>query len=137
MSDVLLDVTEVTKHFPITEGIVFRHEVASVRALDGVSLQVRRGETLGIVGESGCGKSTLARVITRLLEPTSGTVRFDGRDISRLSQDELRPVDRLLAKELHARGADVTFHIWPGGHDGDYWNKHFDEYVKFYADACD
>ena len=52
-------------------------------------------------------------------------------------QDELRPVDRLLAKELHARGADVTFHIWPGGHDGDYWNKHFDEYVKFYADACD
>ena len=94
MSDVLLDVTEVTKHFPITEGIVFRHEVASVRALDGVSLQVRRGETLGIVGESGCGKSTLARVITRLLEPTSGTVRFDGRDISRLSQDELRPVRR-------------------------------------------
>jgi S-formylglutathione hydrolase FrmB len=52
-------------------------------------------------------------------------------------QDELRPADRLLAKELHARGADVTFHVWPGGHDGDYWNRHFDEYVKFYADACD
>jgi S-formylglutathione hydrolase FrmB len=52
-------------------------------------------------------------------------------------QDELRPADRLLAKELRARGADVTFHIWPGSHDGDYWNKHFDEYVKFYADACD
>jgi len=52
-------------------------------------------------------------------------------------QDELRPADRLLAKELHARGAHVTFHIWPGSHDGDYWNKHFDEYVGFYADACD
>ena len=51
-------------------------------------------------------------------------------------QDALRPADRLLAKELHARGADVSFHAWPGSHDGDYWNKHFDEYVKFYADAC-
>ena len=96
MTDVLLDVENVTKHFPITEGIVFRHEVASVKALDGVSLQVRRGETLGIVGESGCGKSTLARVIMRLLEPTGGTVRFDGRDITHLTEQELRPVRREL-----------------------------------------
>jgi len=93
-SCVLLEVEEVTKHFPITEGIVFRREVASVKALDGVSLQVRRGETLGVVGESGCGKSTLARVIMRLLEPTSGTVRFDGRDITHLSEQALRPVRR-------------------------------------------
>ena len=96
MSDVLLEVENVTKHFPITQGIVFKHEVASVKALDGVSLSVRRGETLGIVGESGCGKSTLARVIMRLLEPTSGTVRFDGRDISRLSEREMRPYRREL-----------------------------------------
>ncbi len=96
MTDVLLEVDEVTKHFPITEGIVFKHEVASVRALDGVSLQVRRGETLGIVGESGCGKSTLARVMMRLLEPTSGSVVFDGQDITRLSQQGLRPVRREL-----------------------------------------
>ena len=82
----LLEVENVTKHFPITQGIVFKHEVASVKALDGVSLTRPAGETLGIVGESGCGKSTLARVIMRLLEPTSGTVRFDGRDITHLSR---------------------------------------------------
>ena len=94
--DALLEVENVTKHFPITKGIVFKHEVASVKALDGVSLAVRPGETIGIVGESGCGKSTLARVIMRLLEPTSGTVRFDGRDVTRLSQREMQPYRREL-----------------------------------------
>ncbi len=89
MSDVLLEIDQLTKHFPITEGIVFKKEVATVKAVDGVSLDVRRGETLGIVGESGCGKSTLARVITNLLTPTSGTVRFDGQDIASLSGPEL------------------------------------------------
>ncbi len=89
MSDVLLEIDRLTKHFPITEGIVFKKEVATVKAVDGVSLDVRRGETLGIVGESGCGKSTLARVITNLLTPTSGTVRFDGQDIASLSGPEL------------------------------------------------
>ena len=96
MSDALLEVEDVTKHFPITKGIVFKHQVASVKALDGVSLTVRRGETLGIVGESGCGKSTLARVIMRLLEPTSGTVRFDGSDITRLSESGMRSYRREL-----------------------------------------
>jgi oligopeptide transport system ATP-binding protein len=96
MTDVLLEVEDVTKHFPITQGILFKHEVGSVKALDGVSLTVRRGETLGIVGESGCGKSTLARVIMRLLEPTSGTVRFDGTDITRLSQQDMRRFRREL-----------------------------------------
>jgi oligopeptide transport system ATP-binding protein len=94
MSDALLEINDVTKHFPITRGIIFQKQVAAVRAVDGVTLSVKRGETLGIVGESGCGKSTLARVIMRLLEPTSGSVIFDGRDISRLSQDEMRPVRR-------------------------------------------
>ncbi len=96
MSDALLEVEDVTKHFPITKGIVFKHQVASVKALDGVSLTVRRGETLGIVGESGCGKSTLARVIMRLLEPTSGTVRFDGSDITHLSESAMRSYRREL-----------------------------------------
>ena len=96
MSDALLEVEDVTKHFPITKGIVFKHEVASVKALDGVSLTVRRGETLGIVGESGCGKSTLARIIMRLLEPTSGTVRFDGREITGLAQRDMQSFRREL-----------------------------------------
>ncbi len=89
MTDVLLEIDQLTKHFPITEGIVFKKEVATVKAVDGVSLDVRRGETLGIVGESGCGKSTLARVITNLLTPTSGSVRFDGQDVASLSGPEL------------------------------------------------
>jgi oligopeptide/dipeptide ABC transporter ATP-binding protein len=80
----------VTKHFPVTRGIIFQKEIAAVKAVDGVSLTVRQGETLGIVGESGCGKSTLARVIMRLLEPTAGQIVFDGHDITRLSQREMR-----------------------------------------------
>ena len=96
MTDVLLEVENVTKHFPITQGIVFKKEVASVKALDGVSLTVRRGETIGIVGESGCGKSTLARVIMRLLEPTSGTIRFDGTDITQVGQQDMRRFRREL-----------------------------------------
>jgi oligopeptide/dipeptide ABC transporter ATP-binding protein len=93
-SDVLLRVDNVVKHFPITQGIVFKHEVGRVHAVDGVSLEVRKGETLGLVGETGCGKSTLARCITRLYPLTSGTVDFDGRDISTLSRRELRPIRR-------------------------------------------
>ena len=78
----LLEVENLKMHFPITRGIVFQKEVAAVKAVDGVSFTVKRGETLGIVGESGCGKSTLARCILRLLDPTGGTIMFDGRDIT-------------------------------------------------------
>jgi len=94
MSDALLEVKNVTKYFPITRGIIFQKQVAAVQAVDGVSLSVKKGETLGIVGESGCGKSTLARVIMRLLEPTSGEIIFDGHDISRLNQSQMRPFRR-------------------------------------------
>ncbi|HLH69301.1 MAG TPA: dipeptide ABC transporter ATP-binding protein [Candidatus Dormibacteraeota bacterium] len=86
----LLRLEEVVKHFPIRRGVVLRREVGRVRAVDGVSLEVRRGETLGLVGETGCGKSTLARCMARLHELTSGRVVFDGRDISRLPQRQLR-----------------------------------------------
>jgi oligopeptide transport system ATP-binding protein len=96
MAEDLLVVEDLTKHFPITRGIVFQKEVATVKAVDGVSFSVKRGETLGVVGESGCGKSTMARCVMRLLDPTSGSIVFDGRDISTLSRAEMRPIRREL-----------------------------------------
>jgi oligopeptide/dipeptide ABC transporter ATP-binding protein len=90
----LVEVRNLTKRFPITKGIIFQREVARVHAVEDVSFQIYPGETLGLVGESGCGKSTTARLVLRLLEPTSGTVVFDGRDITRLSRKEMRPVRR-------------------------------------------
>jgi peptide/nickel transport system ATP-binding protein/oligopeptide transport system ATP-binding protein len=74
--------------------VIFQKEVGAVRAVDGVSLTIRQGETVGLVGETGCGKSTTARLILRLLDPTSGSITFEGRDISRLSRAELRPIRR-------------------------------------------
>ncbi len=90
--DLLLEVTDLKKHFPVTQGIVYQRKVGAVRAVDGITFSLRRGETLGVVGESGCGKSTMGRVVSRLLDPTSGTIRFDGRDITKLSQRAMRPL---------------------------------------------
>jgi peptide/nickel transport system ATP-binding protein len=92
-SESLVEVEHLTKHFAVKQG-VFARGTAQVHAVEDVSFDVRRGETLGIVGESGCGKSTTARLILRLLELTSGRVTFDGRDISTLSQHDLRPLRR-------------------------------------------
>jgi oligopeptide/dipeptide ABC transporter ATP-binding protein len=77
-------------HFPITEGLIFERRVGWVRAVDGVTLDVRRGETLGLVGESGCGKSTFARAVIRLVDPTDGRIVFDGTDITTIGGDSLR-----------------------------------------------
>jgi oligopeptide transport system ATP-binding protein len=93
-AEPLLEVRHLVKHFPIKEGLVIDREVAQVRAVDDVSITVGRGETLGLVGESGCGKSTLCRTVMQLLRPTSGSVRFEGREIAGLSRRELRPVRR-------------------------------------------
>src|SRR5213082_2525486 len=90
----LLIVEDLKKHFPVTRGIIFQKEIASVKAVDGVSFSVKKGETLGIVGESGCGKSTLARCIIKLLETTGGQINFDGRDITKLSRTAMRPIRR-------------------------------------------
>ena len=86
----------MTKYFPIRSGVLLQREVARVHAVDDVSLELRAGETLGLVGESGCGKSTLARCLARLYPLTSGSVVFEGQDISTLSRRELRPVRREL-----------------------------------------
>jgi oligopeptide/dipeptide ABC transporter ATP-binding protein len=94
VSDVLLNAVDLVKQFPVRRGAFHRGPREVVHAVDGVSLEVRRGETLGIVGESGCGKSTLGRLLVRLLRPTSGTIEFDGTEITTLSKRELRPFRR-------------------------------------------
>jgi oligopeptide/dipeptide ABC transporter ATP-binding protein len=90
----LVEVRDLVKHFPISRGVLVKRKVGAVQAVDGVSFDVKRGETLGIVGETGCGKSTTARLIMRLLEPTSGEVRFDGQDITKLKGSRLKAVRR-------------------------------------------
>jgi oligopeptide/dipeptide ABC transporter ATP-binding protein len=82
MPDNLVEVRDLVKHFPLTQGVLLRRHTGVVHAVDGISFDVPRGQTLGIVGESGCGKSTAARLMLRLLDPTSGTISFDGEDIT-------------------------------------------------------
>ena len=91
----LLEIRNLKKHFPVGEGLFSRHKDA-LKAVDGVSLTVEEGETLGIVGESGCGKSTLGRTILRLIEPTSGEIYFQGKNLLALSQRELRDTRRQM-----------------------------------------
>jgi oligopeptide transport system ATP-binding protein len=93
MSDPLLSVRDLKKHFPVTGGLLAR-EIAQVRAVDGVNLEIRPGETLGLVGESGCGKSTTGRCILRLIEPSSGEVWFRGRNVTCVEGQELRRLRR-------------------------------------------
>jgi peptide/nickel transport system ATP-binding protein/oligopeptide transport system ATP-binding protein len=90
----LIEVRDLVKHFPLTKGVLLRKQVGAVQAVDGVSFDVIEGETLGIVGESGCGKSTTARLITRLLEPTSGEIHYKGNDIAHLSRRDMKPLRR-------------------------------------------
>jgi oligopeptide transport system ATP-binding protein len=93
--EALIEVEHLTKRFAVRQG-VFARGTSVVHAVEDVSLTVNKGETLGLVGESGCGKSTTARLMLRLIDPTSGTIRFEGRDITRLSQRELRPLRRQI-----------------------------------------
>src|ERR1039458_7744694 len=92
--DTLIEVRDLVKHFPISKGIVFKRNVGAVRAVDGISFEVKAGETLGLVGETGCGKSTTARLITRLLDATAGEVRFEGRGITKLRGAGLKAIRR-------------------------------------------
>jgi len=90
----LVEVRDLVKHFPITRGIVVQRQIGAVKAVDGVSFDVLRGETLGIVGETGCGKSTTARLLVRLLDPTSGSILFEGEDIAERKKQSLKALHR-------------------------------------------
>jgi peptide/nickel transport system ATP-binding protein len=92
----LVELDHLKVYFPIKSGLVLDRHVGDVRAVDDVSFSIKRGETLGLVGESGCGKSTVGRAILRLYEPTGGTIRFDGQDITNLGEGELRPLRRRM-----------------------------------------
>jgi peptide/nickel transport system ATP-binding protein/oligopeptide transport system ATP-binding protein len=93
-AEPLVVVRDLVKHFPITRGILFQRKIGAVRAVDGISFDVRRGESLGIVGETGCGKSTTAKLIMRLQDATSGQVRFDGNDITSMPRGHMKAIRR-------------------------------------------
>ena len=107
MAEPLLQLEELTVHYPLRRGFL-RRVVGAVRAVDGVSLELRRGETLGIVGETGCGKTTLGRAALRLVEPTSGRVRFDGTDLGAIGAAELRALRPRLQMIFQDPGASLN-----------------------------
>jgi peptide/nickel transport system ATP-binding protein/oligopeptide transport system ATP-binding protein len=90
----LVEVRDLVKHFPIKQGVIFQRQIGAVKAVDGVSFDVLDGETLGIVGETGCGKSTTARLLVRLMDPTSGSIVFEGEDIAKAGGAALKELHR-------------------------------------------
>jgi oligopeptide transport system ATP-binding protein len=92
----ILRVEDLKVHFPLMKGVVIQRQVATVKAVDGVSFALKRGDTLGLVGESGCGKSTTGLAVLRMLTPTAGRILFEGRDITRYDKDRMRPVRRRM-----------------------------------------
>ncbi len=94
--DALLEVNNLVMHFPLTQGIIFQRKVGAVQAVDGISFKVKKGETLGLVGESGCGKSTTGRAILQLYKPTSGEINFKGKDLTKLNGGDMRKMRRHL-----------------------------------------
>lgn len=95
-NEILLDVKNLKMWFPITQGIIFQRHIGDIKAVDGISFFIRRGETLGLVGESGCGKSTTGRAILQLYRPTTGEVYFEGKDLCKLKGEELRRMRRKM-----------------------------------------
>src|SRR5512134_3204573 len=94
--DVLVRVRGLKKHFPITSGVIFQRQVGAVKAVDDVSFDVYKGETLGLVGESGCGKSTTGRTVLQLYRPTAGSVVFEGNELTTMKSEDLRKMRRRM-----------------------------------------
>ncbi|MGW2629674.1 ABC transporter ATP-binding protein [Streptomyces chattanoogensis] len=94
LGEPILEIRDLVKHYPLTQGVLFKKQVGAVKAVDGVSFDLRKGETLGVVGESGCGKSTLAKMLVGLERPTSGQIRYQGQDIATLSGRAMKSVRR-------------------------------------------
>ncbi len=94
--EILMEIENLQMHFPITEGIIFQRKVGAVKAVDGINFSIRKGETLGLVGESGCGKSTTGRAILQLYRPTAGSVRFRGQELTQLKGESMRRMRRQL-----------------------------------------
>jgi oligopeptide transport system ATP-binding protein len=128
--DVILDVRDLVKHYPLTRGIVFRKQVGSVQAVDGVSFQLRKGETLGLVGESGCGKSTIAKTLLRLDEPTSGEALYKGEDIFTMSRRRLRRLRRDIQIVLQDPYASLNPRMTVGNIVGEPFDIHPDALPK-------
>ncbi len=95
-SDILVNVRDLKMYFPVTAGLIFQRKIADVKAVDGISFEVKRGETLGLVGESGCGKSTTGRAILQLYQPTAGSVDFGGTELTKLKGNNLRRMRRKM-----------------------------------------
>ena len=89
-TDIVIEVQDLTKHFPVTEGVILRRTVGQVKAVDGISFKIKRGETYSLVGESGCGKTTTAKIVLMVENPTAGTVKFNDRDLAALDSDGRR-----------------------------------------------
>ena len=116
-SSPLLQVENLVVHFPVTEGVLREKQVGTVKAVDGLSFDVRKGETLSIVGESGCGKSTTALAILRMSPVTAGRILFEGRDITELTQKSTAPCAATYANDLPG-----SFRIAQSAHEG--WINH-------------
>ncbi|MFB9237356.1 ABC transporter ATP-binding protein [Plantactinospora siamensis] len=125
-ADVVLDVRDVVKHFPVTQGVLFQRQVGAVKAVDGVSFQLHRGETLGIVGESGCGKSTLARLLMRLETPTSGAATLGDVDLFKASGGQLRRMRRNIQMVMQDPYSSLNPRMTVGDIIGEPFNIHPD-----------
>ncbi len=126
MAEPILVVKELARHFPLTQGILFKKQIGAVRAVDGVSFDLSLGETLGLVGESGCGKSTLARLLLALDEPTSGQVFFEGEDLFSLSKKGLRRARRNIQIVLQDPYTSLNPRMTVGDIIGEPFNIHPD-----------